>query len=44
MNNKNKSALTDKKMVLRAIKDSFSKLNPKTQAHLLYWSPEDRNK
>ena len=32
MNNKNKSALTDKKMVLRAIKDSFSKLNPKTQA------------
>ena len=27
-----KSALADKKMVLRAVKDSFRKLNPKTQA------------
>ena len=32
MVDKNKSALTDRKMVLRAMKDSFIKLNPKTQA------------
>ncbi|MEG1066216.1 MAG: potassium-transporting ATPase subunit KdpB [Erysipelotrichaceae bacterium] len=32
MSNKNKSALADKKMLIRAIKDSFIKLNPKTQA------------
>ncbi|MEG1886885.1 MAG: potassium-transporting ATPase subunit KdpB [Oscillospiraceae bacterium] len=32
MSSKAKSALTDKKMLGRAIKDSFVKLNPKTQA------------
>ncbi len=29
--NENKSSFTDKKMVIRAIKDSFTKLSPKTQ-------------
>lgn len=29
---KTKSALADKKMVARAVKDSFIKLSPKTQA------------
>jgi len=32
MRTKNKSAFSDKKMVSRAIKDSFAKLSPKTQA------------
>lgn len=32
MAEKQKSALSDKKMVIRAIKDSFIKLKPKTQA------------
>lgn len=32
MAEKQKSALSDKKMVMRAIKDSFIKLKPKTQA------------
>lgn len=32
MANKNKSALADKAMIMRAIKDSFVKLSPKTQA------------
>lgn len=32
MSSKNKTALADKKMIMRAIKDSFVKLNPKTQA------------
>lgn len=32
MSEKQKSALSDKKMVIRAIKDSFIKLKPKTQA------------
>ncbi len=31
MDNKNKTALSDKKMVIRAIKDSFVKLNPRIQ-------------
>ena len=32
MSQKNKSALVDKNIALRAVKDSFIKLNPKTQA------------
>lgn len=29
--NENKSSFADKKMIIRAIKDSFIKLSPKTQ-------------
>ena len=32
MSQKHKSALVDKNIVLRAVKDSFVKLNPRTQA------------